>query len=152
MSLVRRFASRPGVALNLEQELAAGLGAFARVSANDGSKEAFEFTEINKSVAAGLALKGVRWGRPADTVGLAGVVNGISSAARRYFAAGGLGILIGDGQLPRYGAEQIVEAYYAVHLSDHLGLAADLQHIVHPAYNRDRGPVNIVGLRLHAEF
>jgi high affinity Mn2+ porin len=152
VSLVRRFASRAGVALNLEQEAAPGLGVFARASVNDGSKEAFEFTEINKSVAAGLALKGARWGRPADTVGLAGVVNGLSSAARRYFAAGGLGILIGDGQLPHYGAEQIVEAYYAVRINDRLGIAADLQRIVHPAYNRDRGPVNVAGLRLHAEF
>jgi high affinity Mn2+ porin len=28
----------------------------------------------------------------------------------------------------------------------------DYQFIVNPAYNRDRGPVSLVGTRLHAEF
>ena len=30
--------------------------------------------------------------------------------------------------------------------------AADYQHITNPAYNADRGPVDIFGGRLHAEF
>jgi high affinity Mn2+ porin len=149
---VRRYASRPGVALNGEQELAPDLGAFARLSANDGAMEAFEFTEINRSLAAGLALRGARWGRDDDTVGLAAVVNGISSAARDYLAAGGLGILIGDGRLPDDGLERIVETYYAARLAQGWTLTGDLQWAGNPAYNRDRGPVWILGLRVHAEF
>ena len=31
-------------------------------------------------------------------------------------------------------------------------LALDLQHIGNPAYNRDRGPLNLVALRMHAAF
>lgn len=27
-----------------------------------------------------------------------------------------------------------------------------VQHIVHPGYNRDRGPVDVVSVRVHAEF
>jgi high affinity Mn2+ porin len=149
---VRRYASKSGVALNVEQEVGTGLGLFLRASASDGSKEAFEFTEINESLAAGASLQGNAWSRNDDRIGVAGVVNGISSAARRYFAAGGLGILIGDGQLPRYGSEEIVEAYYSAALAAHLFLAVDVQHIVHPAYNRDRGPVSVLGVRAHAEF
>ncbi len=150
-ALVRRFASRPGAALNLEQELATDLGAFVRLSANDGSKEAFDFTEINKSLALGLSLQGDRWGRADDTVGLAGVVDALSSAAQSYFADGGIGILIGDGRL-NYGLEQIIEGYYAYHVFEHFTITGDYQFIVNPAYNRDRGPVSAIGLRLHAEF
>lgn len=150
-ALVRRRSSRSGVTINVEQALGSNIGAFARLGVNDGSKEAYEFTEINNSVSAGLSIKGGAWRRPDDVFGLALVTNGLSSAARNYFSAGGIGILIGDGQLT-YGREQIIEAYYALRLGSHFSFALDLQRIVHPAYNRDRGPVNVVGLRAHAEF
>jgi len=152
-SLVRHFGSRSGLAINLEQEVFPDLGTFVRTSMNDGSKEADDFTEINKSVAAGLSLKGDRWLRHNDTVGFAAVVNGLSSDARNYFAAGGLGILIGDGHL-NYGPEKIIETYYSYSMNevDHLLLSLNYQHVVNPAYNRDRGPVNIFGLRVHKEF
>lgn len=148
----RRYASRPGVALNLEQEITAALGIFARASINDGTKEAFEFTEINRSLSTGASIKGGLFQRAEDTSGVAFAVNTISAAAQRYFAAGGIGILIGDGQLPRYGPEQIVEIWYAAKLTGTVSLALNFQRIVHPAYNRDRGPVPILALRLHAEF
>ena len=152
VALVRQYRSRPGMVLNLEQEVTSDLGAFARASFNDGSKEAYEFTEINKSVSTGLSLKGNYWNRPDDTIGLAGSVNGLSHAARSYFAAGGLGILIGDGQLPHYGLEKILETYYALRVAEPLTISLDYQYIVNPAYNRDRGPVSIFGLRVHAEM
>ena len=148
----RRVASRSGVTLNLEQEMPADLGVFVRASVNDGSQEAFEFTEINRSVSGGLSLKGAGWHRPGDTLGFAVAVNSLSGAARRYFAAGGLGILIGDGGLKRYATERIAEAYYSARLDDHLSVTLDFQRILAPAYNPDRGPVSIFGLRLHAEF
>jgi high affinity Mn2+ porin len=151
-ALVRRSSSRPGAALNLEQGLSGDLGAFIRLSMNDGSKEAYEFTEINRSLAAGLALKGSDWGRADDTVGAAFVVNAISQAARRYFADGGMGILIGDGALPRYGTEDILETYYSAKLTDWLNGGLDYQFIANPAYSRERGPVSVLGARLHAEF
>jgi high affinity Mn2+ porin len=148
---VRRWQWRPGAALNIEQEVAADAGVFLRASVNDGDREAYEFTEINRSLSTGLALKGTRWGRADDTVGLALAVNALSSAARDYFAAGGMGILIGDGRLD-YGAERILETYYAWQLPLRSTLTLDYQHVTNPAHNRDRGPVSIVGLRLHAQF
>jgi len=151
-ALVRHMASRPGVAVNLEQELTADLGAFARAGWNDGTKEAYEFTDINRSVSAGLSLAGKRWGRGQDTVGLAFAIDGLSTAARRYFAAGGVGILIGDGQLPNYRPEKILETYYSAQLGKGLTVSADFQYVVNPAYNADRGPVSIFGLRVHAEL
>jgi len=150
-SRVRHFASRPGFAINVEQEVSSDLGIFARASLNDGSKEAFEFTEINRSVSAGLSLKGDRWGRHDDTLGAAVVVNGLSGAAREYFAAGGMGILIGDGRL-NYRPERIAEIYYNWHVAKHLALGLDYQNVVNPAYNADRGPVHVGGARLHVEY
>jgi high affinity Mn2+ porin len=151
VALVRRLGSRSGGSLNVEQALSANVGAFARIGFNQGNKESYEFTEINNSVSAGLSLKGGSWKRPNDVLGLAVATNGLSRAARDYFAAGGVGILIGDGQL-NYGREQIAEALYAVRFNPHVTLGLDVQRIVHPAYNRDRGPVTVVGLRVHAEF
>jgi len=151
IALVRRTATRPGFALNAEQEITADLGVFARASINDGDKEAYEFTEINKSLSAGLSLKGSAWGRKDDTIGLAAVVNGLSGPAQDYFRAGGIGILIGDGSL-NYGPEQIIETYYSMKLGRYVNVTFDYQHIANPAYNRDRGPVSVYGLRLHSEF
>ena len=119
---------------------------------NDGSKEAYEFTEINRSLAAGLSLKGSSWGRGDDTLGAAFVINALSSSAQRYFAAGGIGILIGDGALAHYGTEDILETYYSAKLTDWLSGGLDYQFIANPAYNRDRGPGSIFGVRLHTQI
>jgi high affinity Mn2+ porin len=151
-ALVRRYASRAGGGINLEQSVTDELGGFARFSLNDGSEEAYEFTEINRSLALGLALKGSRWGRANDTLGLAFVNNAISQAAQNYLAAGGLGILIGDGRLPHYGTENIIETYYSLAATDWFSVGADYQLIVNPAYDSDRGPISVLGLRLHGQF
>jgi high affinity Mn2+ porin len=149
---VRKYASRPGIGLNFEQAVYDDLGVFARASLNDGGKETYEFTEINNSVALGLALQGTDWARPNDTVGLAAENAGISKAAQSYFAAGGLGTLIGDGALVHYGRERIVELYYKLQATTWLNATADYQFVQDPAYNRDRGPVSILGFRLHAQY
>jgi high affinity Mn2+ porin len=151
VALTRHMNSNVGYSLNIEQELANDLGLFVRLSKNRGDKEAYEFTDINQSASMGLALKGDRWGRHDDTLGIAAVVNGLSSDAKQYFSAGGLGVLIGDGRL-HYAPETIFEAYYAMKLHPQLTLSIDFQHITNPAYNRDRGPVSVYGARFHAEF
>lgn len=90
-------------------------------------------------------------GRPDDTFGFAGVVNGISAGHEAFLNAGGLGILVGDGKLPHPGPEQIIEPYYGFQLS-FWRVTLDYQLVVNPAYNRDRGPVSVLGARLHAQF
>jgi high affinity Mn2+ porin len=151
-ALVRRPADRAGFVFNAQQQIDDDLGLFARFSFNDGSKEAVEFTEINRSLAVGAALKGTAWGRPDDVVGLAAVSNAISRPARAYLAAGGLGILIGDGGLVHYGNENIIETYYSAAVTGWLSVSADYQWIADPAYNRDRGPVSVLGGRVHIAF
>ena len=149
--LVREYRSRPGVYLNAEQEVAGGVGLFGRLGWSDGRYESYEYTDIDETAQAGVSLAGGRWGRKADTVGAALVVNGLSAAGHRYLNAGGLGILVGDGRLPHPGAEQILEAYYSAGLLKDVTLSLDDQLVDHPAYNRDRGPVNVVSLRLHLQ-
>jgi len=151
ISAVRRYNSRGGVSFNLEQQIRDGLGIFARAGWADGNIEPYEFTDVDRTVAAGLALAGKAWGRPDDTFRLAGVVNGITSVHQAFLNAGGLGILAGDGMLPHPGLEHIVEVDYALPVS-YFWLTLDYQLIVNPAYNRDRGPASIVGARLHAQF
>lgn len=152
VSLVRRRQVRPGGGLNFEQELTSDVGAFLRASMNDGTKEAFEFSEINQSLSGGLSWKGTAWEREDDTIGLGGALNGISSEARQYLAAGGMGIVIGDGQLPSYAAEDLIEAYYKATLVKGVALTFDYQCAIHPAYNADRGPIHLYGVRLHTEY
>ena len=151
VALVRKRQWRGGLALNVEQEILPNLGAFLRLGTNDGRKEAFEFTDINRSLSTGLSASGAAWGRPDDAFGLAAILNGLSGDARDYFAAGGLGILIGDGRL-HYGAETILETYYSLRVLRWLSLSLDYQYIQNPAYNRDRGPVSVFGFRIHAEI
>ncbi|CAM3846789.1 carbohydrate porin [Roseateles saccharophilus] len=149
---LRRFQRKHGVAFNAEQEVAQGVGAFVRCSWNDGRTEAYDFTDINRSVAAGLQIKGSFWRQPEHTLGLALASNGLSGQARRFFAAGGLGILVGDGMLPHAANERILEAYYKFPLGRFLSVTGDYQHLRNPAYNADRGPVSALALRLHAEY
>ena len=151
-ALVRKYASRAGGSVNIEQGISGDLGLFLRASANDGGKESYEFTDMNQSISTGLSLKGTSWDRKDDTVGAAFEIAGISNWARAYLNAGGIGILVGDGRLPHYGSETVLETYYDAQLIKGVHAALDYQFIANPAYNSDRGPVSVFGVRLHGEF
>jgi high affinity Mn2+ porin len=152
IAAVRQYRSRLGADLNLEQQLYADLGLFARVGKAAGNVEPYEFTDIDRSVAAGLSLKGSAWRRAQDTVGLALIDDGISAAREQYLNAGGSGLLVGDGKLPHPGPEEILESYYSAALLPCLALTFDYQRVNNPGYNRDRGPVSIFAVRVHAQF
>ncbi len=141
-----------GFGINTDQYLSKDFGVFAKASYNDGHTETWFFTEIDRSVSFGGVLKGNSWKRADDEIGLAFIVNGISADHRAYLAAGGYGFIIGDGQLS-YSPEFIAEFYYKINAyQKKVWLSPDYQFIIHPAYNTDRGPVNVFGLRAHVEF
>ena len=140
-----------GYVINLEQALTDEVGLFGRWSWNDGKTEIMAFTDIDASLSLGASIKGTRWGRPDDVIGIGGAINALSRDHRDFLAAGGLGPLIGDGQL-NYRPERILESYYAFALNKQLTFTADYQFITNPAYNADRGPVSIFSGRLHGEF
>lgn len=147
----QRDRSKYGFYVNLEQQIVKDVGLFARASWNDGQNQILSFTDIDRSVSGGLSIKGSHWGRPDDTIGIGGAANGLSDAHRDFLAAGGTGLLIGDGRL-NYSPERILEAYYAWKLNYWTTMTFDYQFITNPAYNADRGPVSIFSGRLHAEF
>ncbi|MES2064201.1 MAG: carbohydrate porin [Bacteroidota bacterium] len=141
-----------GFGISADQYLTNDFGVFAKASYNDGKTETWAFTEIDRSLSLGAVLKGTSWSRKDDELGLAFVGNGISKDHQNYLAAGGYGFIIGDGQL-NYSPELIAEVYYKVNAYQHkLWLSPDYQFIANPAYNKDRGPVNVFSLRAHVEF
>jgi high affinity Mn2+ porin len=140
-----------GYVVSLEQALTDEVGVFGRWSWNDGKTEIMAFADIDASLSLGASIKGTRWGRPDDVIGIGGAINALSRDHRDFIAAGGLGVLIGDGAL-NYRHERILETYYAYALNKQLTLTGDYQLITNPAYNADRGPVHVFSGRLHGEF
>ncbi|MGC4034314.1 MAG: carbohydrate porin [Chitinophagaceae bacterium] len=144
--------NKAGFVVNAEKQLGKYSGAFGRVSWNDGKNETWCFTEIDQSASLGYVLKGADWHRNDDELGIAAIVNGISKDHRNFLAAGGNGFIIGDGQL-NYGHELIAELYYKLFaFGGKIAISPDYQFVVNPAYNKDRGPVHVIGLRFHTEW
>ena len=147
----RKKRVKYGFGVGLEQSLSSDVGAFARASWNNGEAETFTFTEIDRSVSIGVVIRGSRWKRPEDSLGVAFVRNGISGPHSDYLGAGGLGFFLGDGRLS-YRSEDIFEIYYSAGLFKDTWLSADFQRIFDPAYNADRGPVSVASARFHYGF
>jgi high affinity Mn2+ porin len=145
------FCLNYGFCLNAEYELTKGLGAFTRLGWNAGQTPGWAYSDLDKAASFGLSLKGDFWRRPDDTIGLAGIIGGMSHEAQKYFAAGGMGILAGDGSL-NYGLEEGLESYYNLRVWRNIHATADYQYFVNPACNTARGPVSVVSLRLHWEY
>jgi len=163
LSVARQTATTPDVAsvhrpgtlkygfgLSADQEIYKGVGIFGRLGWNDGKTESFAFTAIDRLATIGVSVSGAPWKRPDDVVATEWTGNGLSAIHRMYLAAGGYDFLIGDGRL-NYGLENIWESYYSAKVLSWFTVAVDFQHIVNPAYNRDRGPVWAESLRLHIE-
>ena len=139
-----------GFGLNAEQELTSLWRAFFRLGWNDGRNESFAYTEVDRTAEIGTDFRGTPWHRKQDKVGAAFIANGISGDHRRYLQLGGLGFILGDGNLT-YGLEKIFETYYTAHLWRGFSLAADYQHVTDPGYNQARGPASVFSLRFHIE-
>jgi high affinity Mn2+ porin len=140
-----------GFGINYEQELSDESGLFLRASWNDGNNETWAFTEIDHSVSGGF-VKDNLFGRKQDRFNIGFVFNGISDLHRQYLAKGGYGFIIGDGKLPNYGLETILEMNYNIKVNNWLSVTPDYQLVINPAYNQDRGPVHTFALRMHIQF
>ncbi|MBO9731004.1 MAG: carbohydrate porin [Chitinophaga sp.] len=153
ITAVRRDGrTKYGFGINIDQALTNSGGAFLKASWNDGRNETWAYTEIDRSVSAGWLQNGSNWHRAQDNAGVALVVNGLSKDHRDYLAAGGSGFMVGDGRL-NYAPEMIAEVFYQCNITRlHIALSPDYQFVLHPAYNKDRGPVNILGIRTRVAF
>ena len=141
-----------GVGINVNQSINKNLNGFLRFGWNDGKTATWAFAEIDNSISVGLRYYGICKGRAADNAGLAFVSNGISAGHREFMSIGGYGFMIGDGQLPHYSREDIVELFYEVKLFEQLYATLDYQFVANPAYNPDRGPVSLLAARVHVSF
>jgi len=140
-----------GIGINIEQSITPDIGLFLRGMYSDGKTEVYSYTSSDRSLSFGMAMKGDRWGRGKDSLGLGFAQSWISKSHADYLNLGGIDGFIGDGRL-NYKPEQVVDLYYQCHVLSSAWLSVDYQHIVNPAYNADRGPVNIYGARVHFEF
>jgi high affinity Mn2+ porin len=151
ISAVRSFHHKFGFGLNLEQEVSKNFGLFSRLGWCDGKEETWTFTDIDYSASFGISIKGEAWNRADDVFGLAIITGGASPANQRFLQAGGTDMLDGDGAL-NYGWEKVLETYYNFNVWKQIFIALDYQFIINPAFNRDRGPVSVFGLRGHMEL
>lgn len=145
------FRDKYGFGVNAEQELVDNVGAFCRLGWQDGHTAAAVFTDADWTVQLGLSFKGAAWHRPGDTYAILGNLVGASSEQQAFLKAGGTGILNGDGNLS-YSPEKSLETYYDFAISKNFHVAFDYQFFADPAFNRDRGPVNVFQGRLHWEY
>jgi hypothetical protein len=143
-------AVKYGFGLNVEQEVSDNLRVFGRFGWNEGQHESFCYTEVDQTFEFGGDFAGRGWGRANDKVGLAFVSNAIKRDHQEYLKLGGLGFILGDGNL-NYAREDILEGYYNVHTWRGVYYALDAQYINHPGYNQDRGPVLVESVRMHVD-
>ena len=138
-----------GFGLNVEQPIAADgeTGVFLRLGKSDGATETFMFAEVDRLASFGLQLCGCHWDRDRDRMGIGIAAADLSDVHRRYLAAGGIGFIAGDGRL-NYGEETVAEVYYRFQIGRYVQVSPDYQYLVNPGYNRDRGPAQVVGVRL----
>lgn len=151
IAATRRSRWKPGFVVNLQQAVTDEIGLFGRFSLSNGHTESWAFEDIDESFSGGVSIRGTWWMRPDDTLGIGAAQNELTQQHRNYFAAGGLGILVGDGKLS-YKPERIIETYYRLQLIAAVSLSLDYQYVLDPAYNAARGPVSVFAGRIHIAY
>jgi high affinity Mn2+ porin len=124
---------------------------FARGMVSDGKSEVYAYTSTDRSAAVGVLAKGSLWKRRQDMTGIGFNAGGISKSHTQYLEMGGIDGFIGDGKL-NPGSERVFDVFYSANFLKSFWLAGDYQHITNPAFNRDRGPVNVWSMKVHGEF
>jgi hypothetical protein len=153
MCWVRRPNVKVGVGIDLEQHLTEDIGVFFRAMYSDGRSEVDAFNPADRSLSLGAVAKGASWHRPFDVAGAGFAMSWISDEHARYLALGGIDGFIGDGRLSSSPAgEGVVEGFYSFNLLRAVWLSASYEFLWNPGFNSDRGPVHILGGRVHAEF
>ena len=140
-----------GIGINIEQQISENIGVFLRGMYNDGKTEVYSYTSTDRSLSMGALVKGGLWGRNRDLAGLGYAQGWISKSHAQYLGMGGIDGFIGDGAIQQ-ASEHAVDLFYSFNIWKPIWITADYQYIANPAYNADRGPLNIYSARFHAEF
>ncbi|MDD5227626.1 MAG: carbohydrate porin [Methylococcales bacterium] len=147
----RRPQNKMGIGINLEQQVTDDVGLFFRGMYSDGKTEVFAYTSADRSISFGALANGMRWGRDKDQLGVGYAQSWISGQHAKYLGMGGVDGFIGDGKI-NYSPERAVNVFYSVNLLSSLWVTGDYQLLVNPAFNSDRGPVDIYSVKMHVEF
>ena len=149
------WVRKPNVKVGLgafgEQFITNDIGVFGRGMVSDGKTEVDAYTSADRSASFGVLARGSAWSRSADVAGIGTNLGWISSAHADYLRLGGVDGFIGDGSI-RSGVETTLDMFYSVNFRGGLWFTGDYQRVVNPAFNKDRGPVNIFTVRIHGEF
>ncbi len=140
-----------GFGVSFDQSLTKDLGVFSRLGWNDGKTQDFAFTAIDRLATGGVSWTGSRWKRPGDVLASEFTASGLSGVHASYLAHGGLDFIIGDGRL-NYAPEEIWETYYNARVAPGFWTTFDVQRVINPAFNQDRGPLWVESIRLHIEI
>ncbi len=148
---VRHSTAKNGIGGFVQQYVAKGVGIFSRAMYSDGKSEVDAYTSTDRSATVGLLAKGSLWKRSRDVTGLAFNAGWISDSHAKYLGMGGVDGFVGDGKI-RPAAEEAIDAFYSYNVGKVFWLAGDYQRILNPAFNADRGPVNVYSFKIHGEF
>jgi high affinity Mn2+ porin len=148
---VRRPNTKVGIGISVEQHITDDIGVFFRGMYSDGRTEVDAFNPADRSITLGAVAKGAEWHRPFDVAGVGFGMGFISDVHAEYLRMGGVDGFVGDGNL-RQAPESVVEGFYSLNLLKAIWLTADYQFISNPGFNADRGPVHVLGTRVHAEY
>jgi hypothetical protein len=151
LCFVRQPNDKFGVGLDVEQYVTENVGLFLRAMYSDGRTEVDAFNSADRSVAFGAVAKGGAWQRPFDVAGVGVGASWISDDHARYLAMGGVDGFVGDGYLEQ-AAEGVTEAFYSFNVLKAVWFSADYQFIWNPGFNAARGPLHVLGGRVHVEF
>lgn len=149
---VRKPDVKVGIGVNAEQYITPDIGLFLRAMYSDGQTEVDAYDPADRDLSFGAVAKGPAWKRPFDVAGVGFAAAWISAIHAQYLAMGGVDGFVGDGHLYHVGAESVVDLFYSFNLLKAIWLTADYQHLWNPGFNADRGPVEILSGRVHAEF
>jgi len=148
---VRRPNVKVGVGINLEHHVTEDIGLFLRAMYSDGRSEVDAYNPADRSFSVGAVARGPTWHRPFDVAGLGLATSWISQAHAQYLAMGGIDGFVGDGRLHQ-APEGVVDAFYSFNVLRAVWFTGDYQYLWNPGFNSDRGPVHILGGRVHAEW
>ena len=149
------WARKPNVKMGIgvygEQYVAKDIGVFSRAMYSDGKTEVDAYTSTDRSFSLGTLARGSLWSRPKDVAGLGLNLGWISNPHVEYLRLGGIDGFIGDGHI-NPAPETALDVFYSVNLRKSYWLSGDYQRVANPAFNSDRGPVNIWSMKIHGEF
>jgi hypothetical protein len=142
---------KSGVGIFAEQYVARDIGVFSRAMISDGKTEVDAYTSTDRSFSLGVLAKGSSWSRSRDLTGIGINLGWISRPHINYLQLGGIDGFVGDGHI-NPASETALDAFYSFNYRKVFWLSGDYQRIVNPAFNADRGPVDIFSLKIHGEF